>query len=85
LRGQSGAPIFQIETSGFGYSGRTQCRLSATRDTNGSPTFVAKADLYRHVASIPSFGGSEADRVLILAAERLEREATALKHSFIED
>jgi hypothetical protein len=45
----------------------------------------ARAGVCRYAASIPSFGGREADRVLILVAERFDREAATLESSFFGD
>jgi hypothetical protein len=38
-----------------------------------------KADLYRRIAGIPTEGGRREDRVLLLVADDLERQAAALE------
>jgi hypothetical protein len=39
-----------------------------------------KASLYRRLASIPTEGGHDEDRLLLAVAEQLEREAAELDH-----
>jgi hypothetical protein len=38
-----------------------------------------KADLYRRMASVPTEGGHNEDRVLLSVADQLEREAAKLE------
>jgi hypothetical protein len=38
-----------------------------------------QADLYRRIASIPTEGGRREDRVLLVIADNLEREAAAFE------
>ena len=40
-----------------------------------------RADLCRRVASVPTEGGRREDRVLLIIADRLEREAAELEKS----
>jgi hypothetical protein len=39
-----------------------------------------KASLYRRLASIPTEGGHDEDRLLLAVADQLEREAAELDH-----